>query len=462
MSGRRSSATRFAVGYLVATLALTAVVWVFIYHATVPLMTEEPRLGVSRDVDLLKAQFSRGGLASVRETIRRLESRKDHSQSIFLLAKPARSLRIAGNIDSWPARVEPDGRWRVVRLALSPDAGAALVGAISLTLPDGTWLLAGRRLPHFESFRTTMLLALAMTMAATALISLIGGHLLSRFMLGRVHDIVASAQDIRDGGMERRVPLGGTGDEFDELARLLNSMLSRMEDLISTTRSATDSIAHDFRTPLTRLRTRLEMELGKSQDPAHLRDAIAAALVEIDAVLQTLNSLLQIIRAQGDLPRDQMSTVDLGRMIQDLGELYRPLAEEKGLLLDVQAEAPINIRGSRTLLAQAIANLIDNAIKFSPDGETISVKAVAAGMETTVSVADHGPGIEPAKRELVLKRFVRLDEARSTPGAGLGLSLVSAVAKQHGANFVLEENAPGLKVSIHFPVQARRTRRFSL
>ncbi len=441
-------------------MAIVAIAWLFIYRTVGPMTVEQARQGTSRDLKYLESRYAGGGLDAVKSAISTLESRHARNDSVFLLADPEASLKLGGNIQSWPGSVERDGRWRLVRIKEPPGYQPAFIGARAVVLPDGKWLLAGRRVPDYEHFRTTMVLALVMTLAALALISLLGGHVLSRFILGRIQTIVGSAKETTLDGTVRRVPVPGTGDEFDELARFLNTMLGRMEELVATTRSATDSIAHDFRTPLTRLRTRLEMELGKAENTEQLRDTVVAALGEIDSVLHTLNSLLQIVRAEGNLSQEQTSNVDLDRMIQDLGELYRPLAEEKGLTLQINAAPSISIRGSGTLLAQAISNLLDNAIKFSPEGDTIEVTATLAGMEASVSIADHGPGIAPEKRELVLKRFIRLDEARSTPGAGLGLSLVAAVAKQHGATFLLEDNAPGLKASLHFPLPAKRSRRF--
>src|SRR5690606_9556995 len=224
---------------------------------------------------------------------------------------------------------------------------------------------------------------------------------------------------------------------------------------------ATDSMAHDFRSPLARLKTRLEMQLTTPRSEAELRDTVATALSEIDTILHTLNVLLQIARAEGDLFRDQWATLDLNALAQDLGDLYRPLAEENGLDLVIETcESPLVIRGHGALLAQAISNLVENAIKYSVAPSAVMLKTASDPAGAWISVADHGPGIAPGQHEHVLKRFVRLDEARSTPGAGLALSLVQAVAKQHAAVLAFHDNAPGLRVVLRFPPKERRTSRF--
>jgi signal transduction histidine kinase len=243
----------------------------------------------------------------------------------------------------------------------------------------------------------------------------------------------------------------GTDDEFDRLARSLNEMLARIEELMTGMRVVTDSVAHDLRSPLTRLKARLELALAKPEDPAEHGEALETALEETDGLLKMLSSLLEIARTEAGLDRGHMAAIDLGDMIDNLAELYEPAAEEKGLSLDVETASDAIVTGHRELLAQAASNLIENAIKFSDEGGSIDVQVRRVEGSTTLVISDRGPGIPEADRDAVLQRFVRLDSARSTRGTGLGLSLVAAVAKLHGATLEFGDNAPGLVVTLTFP-----------
>jgi signal transduction histidine kinase len=236
----------------------------------------------------------------------------------------------------------------------------------------------------------------------------------------------------------------------------LNAMLSRIEDSMTTMRAVTDSIAHDFRSSLTRLGARLEMASGGKGGEQELRTAMRDAASEVDSMLHILNSLLEIARAEAGVSGDQMVDMDLATLITDVGDLYVPVAEESGLHLNVHAAEPIQVRAHPELLAQAIANLIDNAIKYSPRGSAIELRASLGPLGPLIEVSDRGPGIPAEARERVIHRFVRLDAARKSPGSGLGLSLVAAVAKLHGAFLKLHDNLPGLTAVIQFVAKPRR------
>jgi signal transduction histidine kinase len=283
------------------------------------------------------------------------------------------------------------------------------------------------------------------------ILSLAAGYLLSRYILRRVETIGATSRQIVAGDLTKRVPLRGTGDEFDRLALSLNEMLARIEELMTGMRVVTDSVAHDLRSPLTRLKARLELALAKPEDPGEHAQALGTALDETDALLKMLSSLLEIARTEAGLDREHMSDVDLSDMIDNLAELYEPAAEEKGLSLHVDAAEHAIVTGHRELLAQAASNLIENAIKFSLHGGRIDVLLTKVDGVTKLIIRDQGPGIPEADREAVLQRFVRLDSARSTRGTGLGLSLVAAVAKLHDAGLELGDNHPGLVVTLTFP-----------
>jgi signal transduction histidine kinase len=263
-----------------------------------------------------------------------------------------------------------------------------------------------------------------------------------------VADVVETAEEIVQGDMARRVPVRGGGDEFDRLAETLNRMLDRIEGLVGDLRMVTDGVAHDLRSPLTRLRAHLESSLEEGVDPGVARERIGRALAEAESVLRAFTALLEIARAEAGVGRDQFEAVDLGRLAADMVDLYTPSAAEKSIRLVQRGEGAI-VSGHPQLLANAIANLVENAIAHTPEGGEVALE-LAPGSEPALAVADRGPGVPAEARARVLDRFVRLDASRGRPGAGLGLSLVAAVARLHDARLELDDNAPGLRATLRF------------
>ena len=260
------------------------------------------------------------------------------------------------------------------------------------------------------------------------------------------------------GDFSRRVPVGGAGDEIDRLAGSLNAMLDEIERLMTGLREVTDNIAHDLRSPLNRLRNRLEVTLMREPSAPAYRDAIGEAVADAEGLLNTFNALLGIARADAGAPGENLEPLDPGALVRDVAELYAPAAEDKGLTLDHRIDDGLDdgLDGDRHLLSQALANLVDNAVKYTSAGGRILVAARRDGAAVELSVADSGPGIPAADRTRVLDRFVRLDASRHSPGSGLGLSLVRAVARRHGAELRLEDNAPGLRAVLRFPAAVER------
>jgi signal transduction histidine kinase len=267
-----------------------------------------------------------------------------------------------------------------------------------------------------------------------------------------------TAQTIMHGDLTGRLPIAGTGDELDRLASHLNAMLERLEALMRGLKEVSDNIAHDLKTPLTRLRNRCEEALRVAGDKDQYRAALETTIEESDGLIRTFNALLMIARAESGQARDDMREFDAAEIAHDIGELYEPLAEEKGIALKVEADAPARIKGNRELVSQALANLVDNAIKYAEPRKAVNgapaeivVRALNEGDRILLTVADSGPGIPEADRGRVVERFVRLEQSRSQPGSGLGLSLASAVARLHGGELTLEDNRPGLKSIIALP-----------
>jgi signal transduction histidine kinase len=268
-----------------------------------------------------------------------------------------------------------------------------------------------------------------------------------------------TTRTIMQGDLHERLPVAGTGDELDRLAINLNAMLERIEALMHGLKEVSDNIAHDLKTPLTRLHNRCEEALRTAGSEAQYRGALETTIEESEALIRTFNALLMIARAESGQARDDMTTFDAAEIVRGIGDLYEPLADDKGLTLTVEAPAATFVRGNRELISQALANLVDNAIKYgAADGAGINgqpaailLKAVEQGDCIRLSVADHGAGIAPSDRGRVLERFVRLEQSRSEPGSGLGLSLASAIARLHGGELVLEDNHPGLVSVLSLP-----------
>jgi len=261
------------------------------------------------------------------------------------------------------------------------------------------------------------------------------------------------------GDLTGRLPVAGTGDELDRLADNLNAMLERIEALMGGLKEVSDNIAHDLKTPLTRLRNRCEQALRGAKSEADYRATLESTIAESDELIRTFDALLMIARAESGHARDNISDFDAAEIARDVGELYEPLAEEKGLALKIDAPLAAPLRGNRELVSQALANLVDNAIKYAgPETSKINGAAaeivIEAGAEAErimLTVSDHGPGIAEADRGRVVERFVRLEQSRSEPGSGLGLSLASAVARLHGGELKFEDNHPGLRSILVLP-----------
>ncbi|HEV7960553.1 MAG TPA: HAMP domain-containing sensor histidine kinase, partial [Rhizomicrobium sp.] len=294
------------------------------------------------------------------------------------------------------------------------------------------------------------------TMGLILLFGLLGGALMSRNMLRRLDTINRASGEIMAGNMTRRVPVSGAQDEFDLLAENLNRMMDRIERLMKGLREVTDSVAHDLRTPLTRLRQRLEQSQARLSAAGSDTSEIEHAIADTDQLIGTFNALLLIAETDAGTARGAMSPLDLASVARDVSELYEPLAEERNVSLTLATASVPMIEGVRSLVAQALANLVDNAIKYTPPGGQVAISISQSFAGVDLAVADSGPGIPAHERSRVVERFVRLEASRNSPGTGLGLSLVAAVAHFHNAQLLLEDNAPGLKAILRFPRPALR------
>jgi signal transduction histidine kinase/Na+-transporting methylmalonyl-CoA/oxaloacetate decarboxylase gamma subunit len=316
----------------------------------------------------------------------------------------------------------------------------------------GGYLFIGMNAHEVHELRESVEHAFLWGLGAVVLLALASGALMSLSVLRRIEAVSQTSRDIVAGDLQRRIPLSGSDDEFDHLAASVNAMLDRIHELMDGLRQVSTDIAHDLRTPLTRLRQRLDLALERPPDAGGLQAALAATLTDIDAILQTFAALLRIAQVESGARKGSFTDVDLSEALRTIAEVYQPAFEEKAQTLGERIAPDLVVRGDRELLTQLFANLVENATRHCPPGATVELRAERTGDRVTVSVADNGPGIPAAMRTKVTQRFVRLDASRSTPGNGLGLSMAAAVAALHDSELRLEDNAPGLAVTITFAV----------
>ena len=431
---------------------VSAVVLVgFLYWSTAGFMARQTDEAIEAEIRGLAEQYSQFGTIGLVRALNRRTSQARASRGLYLLTDA--SLRpLAGNLSAWPREdPRPDG-WITFELEYADRRGAVDLGRARIfELTGGLRLLVGRDIRERLEIDARFRESIGWGIALALVLSIAGGVLISRPMLRRIDAINLTSREIMAGALDRRIPVRGTSDEFDRLAANLNEMLDRIAQLVASVREVSDNIAHDLRSPLARLRSRLELTLADEGDAEAYRRAIGRTIEEADALLKTFNSLLRIARLEAGVETGQIETFDLDGLIGDVAELYAPLAEERGVALDTGPGGAGRITGDRDLLFQALANLLDNAIKFSPEGRTVAIAARGRGDGVEIAVADGGPGIPDALKERVTERFFRVEASRNAPGAGLGLSLVAAVAERHGGGLELGDNEPGLRVALTLP-----------
>jgi signal transduction histidine kinase len=453
----RTTAFKLTLVYLGIFVLFAASLLAYFALNTRRLITEQITATVNGEVSGLSEQYGQGGLRRLVIVVD-VRSRRPGS-SLYLVTTPSGE-GLAGNVGSLEPGVLDHPGWLETNYhRLESTEGTehrALVRVVQL--PGGFHLLVGRDLEERERLFGIVVNAGQWSLALVIVLGLIGGFFVSRRVLSRIDAMTGTAQTIMAGDLSGRLPVAGTGDELDRLADNVNAMLERIEALMRGLKEVSDNIAHDLKTPLTRLRNRCEQALRGATGEASYRAALESTIAESDDLIRTFDALLMIARAESGQARDNMTEFDASEIARDVGELYEPVADEKGIALKIDAPAAAPVRGNRELVSQALANLIDNAIKYAgPAGKVngvpaeIVIRAGNDGERITLSVADRGPGIPDADRGRVVERFVRLEQSRSEPGSGLGLSLASAVARLHGGELKLEDNHPGLRTTIALP-----------
>lgn len=409
---------------------------------------------VQAEIRGLAEQYRQGGLPGLVQIITQRSA--SAGAGLYLIADDAGE-RIAGNLGAAsPALLEASGRVQFpYRTASAGESETRLAMGQVFRLDGGYRMVVGRDIDDRRKLNEIFASAFLWGIGLIALIGVLGGLLISRVLLRRITAITDTSQRIMHGDLSQRVPLTGTGDELDRLAGSLNTMLERIEQLISGLREVSDNIAHDLKTPLTRMRNRIDTALRDTPDETAYRETLVQTIEEADELIRTFNALLSIARLEAGAQTEDFEPFDLAALAGDAVELYEPVAENEGITITLAAPDAAQVSGHRQLLAQATANLIDNALKYArPEGSdsaAITVAVERARSQLRLVVADNGPGIPEDQRAHALKRFTRLETSRSRPGSGLGLSLVAAVARLHGGAIMLEDNRPGLRVVVSLP-----------
>jgi signal transduction histidine kinase len=461
----RTTAFRLTLVYLVLFALYAALLLFFFALNARRLITEQITTTVNAEVTGLTEQYDRYGIARLAAVVE-IRSRRPGS-SLYLFATPL-GQGLAGNVASLEPGILGQKGWieTAYRRLDAPEGTEHHALVLVSELEGGFHLLVGRDIEERQRIYDIISTAGRWSMAAVLVLGLGGGFFVSRRILRRVDAISEKSQSIMAGNLSNRLPVAGTGDEIDRLALNVNAMLDRIEALMRGFREVSDNVAHDLKTPLTRLRNRCEAALRNAKSDADYRAALGSTIEESEELIRTFDALLMIARAEsGEAGRD-MAEFDAAEVARGVAELYEPVAEEKELALVVEAAAPAMVRGHRELVSQALANLLDNAIKYAapapqlvpagagaPDQPppAITVTVGVEGERVVLSVADRGPGIPEDQRAHAVERFVRLEQSRSQPGSGLGLSLASAIAHLHHGDLRLEDNAPGLRAVILLP-----------
>jgi hypothetical protein len=406
------------------------------------LITRLERDSATTELDLyVELRREEGSAALVRAIARHARIAGEH----HIVAVADRSGRLlAGDLSAWPTPANANIAWA----AIATNEGPSAIHAAVRTLPDGMRLLVGRDNSMHQAFADAVLKVAELAILIVALASLLAPGVLIAISVRNVRELSRTAELIAAGQFGARTPTHGGSGPFETIARSQNAMLDRIEDLVTGLKTVTDSLAHDLRTPLARLRSSLERGISAHSE-GEKQAALETALGETEQTIFAFSSLIDIARAEGGLSRDAMTKVDLSALMRDVRELFQPLAEEHGVELRLQEPREEVILGHKPLLMQAVGNLVHNAIKYAPKGTQLSMELTRSGDEVRIVVADSGPGIPADKRAQAVRRFQRLGAEGETPeGVGLGLAIVEACAHLHRGTLSLEDNNPGLKAAL--------------
>lgn len=451
----RTTAFKLIAAYLIVFAIFAASVIAYLGWHTQRLVISQATEAIDNEARILDEQYRLGGINRIVSIINR-RSRAPGAGLYLLTTFTGETL--GGNVLNLPINIIDTPGWKEIDYVRSEDQSGhpsrALVKV--LFLPGEFRVLVGRDVVEREELRQIIIRPALWGLVVLVVMGVAGGLFVTRRVLKRIDQMTATTESIMAGNLSGRLAVHGSDDEFDRLALSLNAMLERIEALMAGLKEVSDNIAHDLKTPLTRLRNRAEDALRTATGDEAWRAATEQTIDESDGLIRTFDALLMIARAEAGQARDKMVVFDLAESVNAVAELYEPMADEQGIDLVAEAPGPLMVRGVRELFGQALSNLVDNAIKYSApelgERRTVRIGAERRDQNACVVVADQGPGVPEADRKRVLERFVRLEASRTRPGSGLGLSLATAVVHLHGGTIALEDNAPGLRVVIELPL----------
>jgi len=453
----RTTAFKLSAIYFVVFTAFAVIFVGWISRETDRILTQQVKDTIEAEIGVLADEGLSRGLTGIVAAID--QRSRVPGASLYVIADQDGHV-VAGNVTEVPPKLLQRSGLEPIIIpykSLEGERTARTAMVQVLPLPNGLRMLVGRDISEIERIRGVVAKAMVLGLALLIALALGSWFFVSRRVLKRIDSIAATGRQIMAGDLSGRLEVTGTGDEFDRLAESLNAMLDRMEDLLYGLKDVSDNIAHDLKTPLTRLRTRVETALAGPANTESYRAALEGTIEESDQLIRTFNALLMIARIEAGSPDGSMGPIDLAPILADVAEFYEPVAEEAEVFLALSLEEPLPIHGNRELISQAVGNLLDNAIKYvrsgdaPPNSPRVAIAARRDGGDIVITIADNGPGIPADDRERVLKRFVRLEESRTMPGSGLGLSLVEAVTKLHHGVISLGDAGPGLVVNLRFP-----------
>jgi signal transduction histidine kinase len=452
----RSSTFRLALIYIGIFGAAVIALFGYVYWSTASYVRSPSDHGIATELAILQKAYAGAGRSGLIAAITQRIADERFEDGVYLLTDPSFAL-LAGNLDVWPSTLKGSDGWKNFSAPeWKPNAARRpLLRAAFETLPDGAHLLVGKDIDDLDEFVKKINMALALALSLIFVLAGVASVSVTRRTVGRIEAINTTSRAIMQSGLGQRIPLRGTRDEWDELAANLNSMLDRIEALMGEVKQFTDNVAHDLRTPLTRMRGRLEKAYDRRYEGDRDQSLIGDTMADLDSILGMFTSLTRISQIEGNDRTAAFRTVDLAEIAREVVELFDAAAEDKGAHLAAVRDKSILVTGDRDLLFDAMANLVDNAIKHGRESGRVTVEVKESDGGAVISVADDGPGIPVDKYQHVFKRFYRLERSRCTPGNGLGLSLVAAVARLHGAQIEMLDNAPGLEFRLWFPRPAR-------
>lgn len=429
---------------------IVSIIFGYVYLSTSSYIRSRSDRAIMTEYSSLRGAYEQSGREGLIELIQHRAADKSFAENVYLLADPSSTV-LAGSLETWPSTVTARSGWAEFRAPKPPNASSGpLLRAMLETFPAGDRLLVGKDISDLDSFTDQIKIAVISGIALIFILAGVASIGVTRRTVGRIESINATSRAIMLSGLDKRIPLRGSHDEWDRVAENLNLMLDRIETLMGEVRQVSDNVAHDLRTPLTRMRGRLEKAYHGQRRAEDDQLLIGDTIVDLDAVLGMFSSITRIAQIETQARKGAFRTVNLAEIAGDVVELYDAAAEQDGTRLTLAGDREVLVTGDRDLIFDAIANLVDNAIKHGRTGGQVIVANENINGSSVISITDDGPGIPANQYEHVFKRFYRLEQSRYTPGNGLGLSLVAAVANLHGARIEMLDNAPGLQFKLWF------------